>query len=600
LTFSEDAQFMLSSAKDGTVVIWRVTSEDGDDEVDDDNESFMQDRSNKERIGTHEKSSTIKNEQEAHLLQNAKTIGTRTFYEPVFTYLAGEHVSSVSVFPYFSINGQVKEYCVALGCERSFMLLSLHQIHHQPEASRFPQLLETITSDEKSRQRHLKRTWAWENWIPIEQERKLAEAKKLLENEQKKKRRQGKVSKDGKKSESKKVKEEKTRKSKKKKGFNVPSRQRTGLLGSARNYIQLTLLRREPVISPIRCLEASYLYHHDFLMSPLQDESNVELGPWKKDRQVEIFSNGLEESHSLFVVTSHQNKQLIAWVYNYELMELTNQSNKGKKNTPISSPKKVSYEEILRPSKTVIGTTDAEIISLQLGNLFMNQWISDSSLSFDTSRKEEEEEENSKKSRKKKEDHDMKIVPVERVRIRRRKIINRCYLFVCSIHSQVSLHTVAIRVKQNPRCLYLYELAPKRLRPPHVDYLWKGSDPASTKQPKELELSGGDSNEMALKDRSSAEMTVESPFAAQEMDADEVLWSKKIIMTSKLRHFQQLVAPDIPLRSKHSSTSITSPPLQDLSSHSGSLTNFQKGMHTHSHHSNSDPRVCHVGDCVVT
>jgi len=107
------------------------------------------------------------------------------------------------------------------------------------------------------------------------------------------------------------------------------------------NYVQLKLVRREMVTSPVTCVSVAYLFHRDFISSPAIDTS---VETHKKDTiSTSVELHGLDEARSLLIVTGHQNKHINAWIFDYELTEEINlkqlSDNKGKETAtaPISS-----------------------------------------------------------------------------------------------------------------------------------------------------------------------------------------------------------------------------------------------------------------------
>jgi len=219
----------------------------------------------------------------------------------------------------------------------------------------------------------------------LDSERKVLEEEERLERLEREKRKKKK--KRGRKDDEKKKTPEKKKEVKKEtpkiKKKNIQARQTTGLLYDAMpNYVQLTLLRREKVSSPVTCLGTAYLYHRDFIPSPVKDTS-LDNAMGKRDTiSTSVELHGLDESRSLLLVTGHKNHQLVAWVFDTELNEAVDLLGQDfTSQSLLTKKKKKIYEENFRPTKAVIGTMDAEATSLQLGNILTSQWLAESSLS---------------------------------------------------------------------------------------------------------------------------------------------------------------------------------------------------------------------------
>jgi len=133
------------------------------------------------------------------------------------------------------------------------------------------------------------------------------------------------------------------------------------------NYVQLKLVRREMVTSPVTCVSVAYLFHRDFISSPVKDMSAE---THKKDTiSTSVELHGLDESRSLLVVTGHQNKQLVSWIFDYELNEEIDlkqlSENKEKETTTTTTtttPTKVSNN----PTKSATPETTTKTKRLSL------------------------------------------------------------------------------------------------------------------------------------------------------------------------------------------------------------------------------------------
>jgi len=412
------------------------------------------------------------------------------------------------------------------------------------------------------------------------------------------------------------------------------------------NYVQLKLVRREMVTSPVTCVSVAYLFHRDFISSPVKDMSAE---THKKDTiSTSVELHGLDESRSLLVVTGHQNKQLVSWIFDYELNEEIDlkqlsenkeketttttttttptkvSNNPTKSATPETTTKtkrlsltsrppvpgifekkhKISYEENLRPKKVVIGKSESEITSLQLGNILMSTWLAETSIALPTNNtaikrhemlKDDKEREKTKKLMGEVERYKKNLL---------KKILYRHYVFVGTLDSKVGMYTMNIKAKANDRCLYLYRFRPKSVSPGQINYIWKGEEEGIKEQTQSLvkfeskqPLSIMEQEKKYIKEKKK-EVLEESNFitlntlAKSESEADYVSSSKQTASKlSTLHHFQQLAEPD------YTSSAIPSTTTSQLERrNTGALTTYSKEMRG----GTSSSRTCTVDPCVVT